>query len=53
MAQWLRDSTNQVLPYLPFLTQDSALKDLICGLINRQTADVAIDPFANAFNEVC
>jgi meiotically up-regulated gene 157 (Mug157) protein len=49
-AQWFRDSSNQVLPYVRLAPQDPHLQDLICGLINRHAADVAHDPFANAFN---
>ena len=49
-AQWLRDSSNQLLPYVALAPQDPLLKDLICGLVRRHAADVAHDPFANAFN---
>jgi len=49
-ATWLRDSTNQVLPYVPYAAIDSHLRDLICGIIHRQTNDVLNDSFANAFN---
>jgi meiotically up-regulated gene 157 (Mug157) protein len=35
-AMWLRDSTAQVWPYLPFMEKDAKLKDLISGVINRQ-----------------
>eukprot|EP00743_Colponemidia_sp_Colp-15_P006517 GILK01007019.1.p1 GENE.GILK01007019.1~~GILK01007019.1.p1 ORF type:complete len:482 (-),score=59.72 GILK01007019.1:101-1546(-) len=49
-AMWLRDSTNQVLPYLPFMKQDPSLRNMICGVINRQTMDVLSDNYANAFN---
>ena len=52
-AMWLRDSTNQVLPYLKFgfVRQDPRLKALLRGLVYRQTRYVLSDPFANAFQQ--
>ena len=48
-AMWLRDSSAQVWPYLQFVNEDAGLKNLVAGVINRQTASVLKDPYANAF----
>jgi meiotically up-regulated gene 157 (Mug157) protein len=48
-AMWLRDSSAQVWPYMAFAGKDEKLKNLIAGVINRQTEYVLKDPYANAF----
>lgn len=48
-AMWLRDSTNQVWPYLRYASKDAKLDSLFRGLLRRQAQNIILDPYANAF----
>ncbi|MFD0961508.1 glycoside hydrolase family 125 protein [Paenibacillus chungangensis] len=50
-ACWLRDSVEQVIHYVPLAKEDKELQRIISGLIKRHMQYIAIDPYANAFNE--
>ncbi|KAL1984526.1 hypothetical protein VTN96DRAFT_9026 [Rasamsonia emersonii] len=49
MAEWLRDSTNQLAPYQALAKKDAALYTLILGAINTQAEFVIQSPYCNAF----
>ena len=50
-AEWLRDSSAQVRPYLFFAKEDKATADKLKAVIERQALYMAVDPYANAFRE--
>jgi meiotically up-regulated gene 157 (Mug157) protein len=50
-AMWLRDSANQLMPYLEYIKHDIDLKRLFLGAIYMQAQFINIDPYSNAFKE--
>jgi meiotically up-regulated gene 157 (Mug157) protein len=48
-AEWLRDSTNQLLQYQPLAKTDKHIYTLILGAINTQSEYVIESPYCNAF----
>jgi meiotically up-regulated gene 157 (Mug157) protein len=49
-AMWLRDSAAQVLPLLRLGTYCPEAEEFALGVLRRQLACIALDPYANAFN---
>lgn len=50
-AMWLRDSTNQIISYIPYAKCDDKLKNLILGVIYMQ-AELIISVGFIFFNEI-
>lgn len=50
-AMWLRDSTNQLRPYLLTASDDEKVAKIIEGVMKMQIRSILRDPYANAFNE--
>jgi meiotically up-regulated gene 157 (Mug157) protein len=48
-AEWLRDASAQVRPYLYFAKSDPAVAQLLRAMIVRMGKYLQIDPYANAF----
>jgi len=58
-AMWLRDSMNQVLPYLRLLNvsvavgrEEEELRQVLFGALHRQMTSILVDPYSNAFTWV-
>lgn len=50
-AMWLRDSTNQFLPYIRIPKECTNIRALARGLINTQAELIMTDPYTNAFKK--
>jgi uncharacterized protein len=50
-AMWLRDSVNQLRPYLLIAKGNKEIQEIIEGVIKKQLLCIMLDPYANAFNE--
>ncbi|MEO6991360.1 MAG: glycoside hydrolase family 125 protein [Candidatus Baltobacteraceae bacterium] len=48
-AEWLRDASAQVRPYLFFAKSDPHVASLLRGIIAREGKYLQVDPYANAF----
>lgn len=48
-AMWLRDSMNQLHPFVEFVRNDSKIDWLVRRVIARQASQIRADPYANAF----
>jgi meiotically up-regulated gene 157 (Mug157) protein len=48
-AEWLRDASAQVRPYLFFAKTDMQVASLLRGIIAREGKYLQVDPYANAF----
>jgi len=49
-AEWIRDSANQLQPYIDLLPYDEELKKLVSGAIRIQAQFISSWPYCNAFN---
>jgi len=50
-AEWLRDSSAQVRPFLYFANEDKVIATKVKAVIERQAMYIALDPYANAFRD--
>ncbi len=50
-AEWLRDSSAEVRPYIYFAKVDATVSRFVCEFIARQAKSVQANPYANAFNQ--
>ena len=50
-AEWLRDASVQVRPYLFFAKDDPQVQTLLRGTIARMGKYLQVDPYANAFTQ--
>jgi meiotically up-regulated gene 157 (Mug157) protein len=49
-AMWLRDSVNQLRPYLLVAKGNEEIQEIVEGVLKKQFQCIMLDPYANAFN---
>jgi meiotically up-regulated gene 157 (Mug157) protein len=49
-AEWLRDASAVMEPYIGLATSDERVKDDLRGVVSREARYILIDPYANAFS---
>src|SRR5258706_4437680 len=49
-AMWLRDSTAQVMPYVPLAARDDDVRRLVRGLVQRQAGFIIAEAYTQRFN---
>ncbi|MGZ3496013.1 MAG: glycoside hydrolase family 125 protein [Vulcanimicrobiaceae bacterium] len=49
-AEWLRDSSAVMIPYIGLVPTDPYVRSMLQGVIERQIRYINIDPYANAFS---
>ena len=49
-AMWLRDSSAQLVNYIPFAKDSPEVRTILEGAMEKQARLICLDPYANAFN---
>lgn len=49
-AEWLRDASAVMEPYIPIARSDPGVSEVLRGVVAREARYILIDPYANAFS---